>query len=162
MIHFSVFTSVAPRSFLRQPSLPRFLGSCRRPASAVARGCTHVQKKKSATRYAKSVHDCIQSSCVQLEVQLEWAGVDTASGEAWSVGWVPLSFCTPDVVKEARALNPLISPHPPSLRRHLSRFLESNKARDRFTQSRGTGSCVTWLPPLIEADPRIRRSRDPP
>ena len=23
-------------------------------------------------------------------------------------------------------------------------------------------SCVTWLPPLIEADPRIRRSRDPP
>ena len=74
----------------------------------------------------------------------------------------PLALARALVRDVIRGLNPLISPHPPSLRRHLSRFSESNKARDRFTQSRETGSCVTWLPPLIEADPRIRRSRDPP
>ena len=49
---------------------------------------------------------------LQLEVQLEWAGVDTASGEAWSVGWVPLAFCTPDVVKEARAMEAVAYPAP--------------------------------------------------
>jgi hypothetical protein len=49
---------------------------------------------------------------LQLEVQLEWADVDTASCEAWSVGWVPMSFCTPDVVKEARAMEAVAYPAP--------------------------------------------------
>ena len=27
----------------------------------------------------------------QLDVQVEWAGVDTTSGEAWGVEWIPLT-----------------------------------------------------------------------
>ena len=40
----------------------------------------------------------------QLEVQVEWAGVDTLSGAAWSVEWVTIAWCTGDVRKEARRL----------------------------------------------------------
>ena len=40
----------------------------------------------------------------QLEVQVEWAGVDTRSGAAWSVEWVALAWCTGDVREEARRL----------------------------------------------------------
>ena len=40
----------------------------------------------------------------QLEVRLEWAGVDTASGEAWAMDWRPLSYCTADVRREARLM----------------------------------------------------------
>ena len=40
----------------------------------------------------------------QLEVQVEWAGVDTLSGAAWSVEWVNIVWCTGDVRKEARRL----------------------------------------------------------
>ena len=40
----------------------------------------------------------------QLEVQVEWAGVDTRSGVGWSVEWVPIRWCTGDVREEARRL----------------------------------------------------------
>ena len=40
----------------------------------------------------------------QLEVQIEWAGVDTASGHAWGVAWIPIMWCTVDVRVEARRL----------------------------------------------------------
>lgn len=40
----------------------------------------------------------------QLEVQVEWAGVDTLSGAAWSVEWVNIIWCTGDVRKEARRI----------------------------------------------------------
>ena len=48
----------------------------------------------------------------QLEVQLEWAGVDTASGEAWAVEWWPLSHCTADVRLEARQMELTVYPAP--------------------------------------------------
>ena len=48
----------------------------------------------------------------QLEVQLEWAGVDTASGEEWAMDWRPLSYCTADVRREARLLELTKYPRP--------------------------------------------------
>ena len=36
--------------------------------------------------------------------QLEWAGVDVLTGDAWGVGWVPITWCTDDVRAEARRL----------------------------------------------------------
>ena len=63
-------------------------GAGGRLARAVARSVVRVLSvRRPVRRYG-----------LQLEVQLEWAGVDTTSGEAWSVGCrVPLAFCTPDV-----------------------------------------------------------------
>ena len=52
----------------------------------------------------------------QLEVQLEWAGVDTASGEAWAVDWWPLSYCTADVRREARQMELTVYPAPRTVR----------------------------------------------
>ena len=40
----------------------------------------------------------------QLDVQVEWAGVDTLSGSALGVGWVSVTWCTPDVQAEARRM----------------------------------------------------------
>ena len=48
----------------------------------------------------------------QLEVRLEWAGVDTASGEAWATDWRPLSYCTADVRREARLMELVKYPRP--------------------------------------------------
>jgi hypothetical protein len=46
----------------------------------------------------------------QLEVQVEWAGVDTRSGAAWSVEWVALAWCTGDVREEARRMEEAMYP----------------------------------------------------
>ena len=48
----------------------------------------------------------------QLEVQVEWAGVDASTGEAWGVEWVPLAWCTADVRAEARRLEEAAFPRP--------------------------------------------------
>jgi hypothetical protein len=46
----------------------------------------------------------------QLEVQVEWAGVDTMSGAAWSVEWVAITWCTGDVREEARRMEEAMYP----------------------------------------------------
>jgi hypothetical protein len=51
--------------------------------------------------------------------------------------------------------NPLVPPHPPSPWRHCG--IQITLSRDYYAQSREPGSCVTWLPPLMEVDPRISK-----
>ena len=43
-------------------------------------------------------------------MQVEWAGVDASTGEAWGVEWVPLTWCTADVRAEARRLEEVAFP----------------------------------------------------
>jgi hypothetical protein len=54
--------------------------------------------------------------------------------------------------------NPLVPPHPPPPWRHCG--IQTANARDYYAQSREPGSCVTWLPPLMEADPWISKIRE--
>ena len=48
----------------------------------------------------------------QLEVQLEWAGVDTDGSGKRAVDWRPLSYCTADVRLEARQMELTVYPAP--------------------------------------------------
>ena len=41
---------------------------------------------------------------MQLEVQVEWAGVDVETGTAWAVEWVPVTWCTQDLKVKAREM----------------------------------------------------------
>ena len=40
----------------------------------------------------------------QLDVLVEWAGVDPLTGGRWAVSWVPITWCSADVRAEARRL----------------------------------------------------------
>ena len=40
----------------------------------------------------------------QLDVQVEWAGVDIVTGTAWGAGWLPITRCRADVREEARRM----------------------------------------------------------
>ena len=41
---------------------------------------------------------------LQLDVLVEWAGVDVGTGRRWGAEWVPVTWCTGDVRAEARRL----------------------------------------------------------
>ena len=71
----------------------------------------------------------------QLEVQVEWAGVDTATGEAWGVEWVSLTWCTADVRAEARRLEEATYP-----RRRVATPTQGSRKSPRWATDGGGGA----------------------
>ena len=63
---------------------------------------------------------------LQLDVLVEWAGVDVGTGRRWGAEWVPVTWCTGDVRAEARRLEE--EKYKAAARRAAERPVDSRKS----------------------------------